>query len=705
MKKLFFLLLTLISLTTFGQVYNPSRHTVSNKAYGVAQAAPTDARSMFYDEDNFVYRAYVSTAEVLTYLSLPKYRTGQFDIVVNTGGVLGVNGVITGGTNAIWFFRDGTADGDLILKIADAADVYEGENGITIADFTAKLGGTGTENTTIAWGAFSMAHTFNSLAGGSGFSITSTSTGAASGTQKLVNISLSGANATSAQETRALHVSNTHTGTTSSNTALYVEANSGTSNNIAIKARIGSAATNSSVIDALNEGTGHGVTAQTTNGIPLWGISGASHTAVVGSANGGGYSFSGTSTNSGTNTILSVAAFNRASSGTPANNIGGRFELIAGTSAAASGQEAAQIIWDWTNATTASRTSRLRFAVVNNAGATTTRWEIAGNGGLKGSAYGAGTFTGTATKWAAWDADGDLIEVDPPTGGSTSASDLTSGTLADARLSSNIPKKDAANTFTSTNDFQGITATTIAVGTVDNTEFSYLNGLSSAIQTQLDSKAATATTITIYNAGAAQSLAANRTFYPKSVFQQAIEALGSSVKGQSVGVNMDQMSISTFAAVDGTAYWTAVWLPSPATLTGVKYWLGSQGNFTGDNFNGFALYTYDGAGTLTQVATSANDANIWKGTSNSYQSVPFTSSYVAAAGLYFVAFIRNSSAEVTAPTFGISNSVQNGGMQSGDFTNSAKLNSTQTTEIDLPTGTKAFSALTVTTLRPWIGLY
>jgi hypothetical protein len=250
----------------------------------------------------------------------------------------------------------------------------------------------------------------------------------------------------------------------------------------------------------------------------------------------------------------------------------------------------------------------------------------------------------------------------------TNASDLTTGTLADARLSSNVALLNGTNAWTGSNSF----------GSVSSTELGYLDGVTSGIQSQLDTKS-------------------------KSIFQQAIEALGSEVKGQSVGVNMDQMSTTSFAAADGTVYWSALWLPTPQTLTGIKYWLGTSGSFTGDNFNGFALYTYSG-GTLTQVATSANDENIWKGTGGTFQSVPFTGTYAAAAGLYFVAFVRNSSAETTPPTFGISASVATGGMQSGDFTNSAKLNATHTGQTTLP-ATRLMSALTVTTLRPWVGVY
>ncbi len=46
----------------------------------------------------------------------------------------------------------------------------------------------------------------------------------------------------------------------------------------------------------------------------------------------------------------------------------------------------------------------------------------------------------------------EVIIIETGGGGSTDAGDLTSGTLPDARLSSNIPKKDAVNAFTNTNN-------------------------------------------------------------------------------------------------------------------------------------------------------------------------------------------------------------------------------------------------------------
>lgn len=122
MKKILFILGLFISVIVNGQVYNPSiAGTTSNKPYAPNASAPTDSRSYFYDAVNFVWRPYQNTAEVLTYLNLPKYRTGQFDIVVNFGGVLS-GGLITGGVNSIYYFKDGQADSNLVLKVNAAVD-------------------------------------------------------------------------------------------------------------------------------------------------------------------------------------------------------------------------------------------------------------------------------------------------------------------------------------------------------------------------------------------------------------------------------------------------------------------------------------------------------------------------------------------------------------------------------------------------------
>ena len=68
---------------------------------------------------------------------------------------------------------------------------------------------------------------FITLAGTSALTLSTTSTAAASNAQKMLNISLNGVNSTSAQTTYGAYISNTHTGTTSTNVGLYATASGG----------------------------------------------------------------------------------------------------------------------------------------------------------------------------------------------------------------------------------------------------------------------------------------------------------------------------------------------------------------------------------------------------------------------------------------------------------------------------------------------
>jgi hypothetical protein len=133
--KLLVLVLFLIG-NSYGQTYNPSLHTVSNKPYGLAQSGPLDARSYFYESSYFKYRPYQSTAEVLSYLNQIKYRTGNFPIYINTGGVL-LSGSFIGGTISEYWFKDSTGDGSLVEKksivVISANDYFDDGGAIKTA--------------------------------------------------------------------------------------------------------------------------------------------------------------------------------------------------------------------------------------------------------------------------------------------------------------------------------------------------------------------------------------------------------------------------------------------------------------------------------------------------------------------------------------------------------------------------------------------
>lgn len=75
-----------------------------------------------------------------------------------------------------------------------------------------------------------LALTTSTLSSGNLVNLTSTSTAAASNTQKVLNVATSGANGTSSQTTYGGYFSNTHTGTSSTNIGLYATASGGTYN-------------------------------------------------------------------------------------------------------------------------------------------------------------------------------------------------------------------------------------------------------------------------------------------------------------------------------------------------------------------------------------------------------------------------------------------------------------------------------------------
>ena len=169
--------------------------------------------------------------------------------------------------------------------------------------------------------------------------------------------------------------------------------------------------------------------------------------------------------------------------------------------------------------------------------------------------------------------------------------------------------------------------------------------------------------------------------FPESQVSNAFRALGSQVIGFNIG-NISSVFNTGQVLVDQTLYFMAYYIPIAQTVTGVKWYQVLQGNYTANNYNGIGLYTYS-SGNMTLVASSTNDGNIWKGTSNTWQTKAFSSTYNAAAGIYFIALLYCRSAVITTPEIGAI-SLPNAGVSSYDFTNSAKLTSTLAAQTTLP---------------------
>jgi len=107
MKYIFFLL-WIMPFFVHAQ-YTPVKHTPINKAWGVAQSMPLDARSYYYDDIAFRYRPFASVAEAVLYFRDTITRKGNFPVFIRDP--LGVV--------YEYSYRSGIKDGDLIPKDVD----------------------------------------------------------------------------------------------------------------------------------------------------------------------------------------------------------------------------------------------------------------------------------------------------------------------------------------------------------------------------------------------------------------------------------------------------------------------------------------------------------------------------------------------------------------------------------------------------------
>lgn len=213
------------------------------------------------------------------------------------------------------------------------------------------------------------------------------------------------------------------------------------------------------------------------------------------------------------------------------------------------------------------------------------------------------------------------------------------------------------------------------------TELSYVKGVTSAVQTQLNGKQGALTLTTFGTSGASTiNFGTNTLNIPNYAntsadgvnITVAYNALGSSIKGYNIPTPNCNIT-ATNPPTSGNLYFIAYHLPVAATITGVKWFQPTIGSYTANNYNGVALYSYSG-GTMTLVASSTNDGTIWQtGSANIWKSKAFSSTYSASAGVYYLAFIYSSSAQTTAPVLGTSQAFGNSGSVPFDFTNSARV--------------------------------
>jgi len=169
-----------------------------------------------------------------------------------------------------------------------------------------------------------------------------------------------------------------------------------------------------------------------------------------------------------------------------------------------------------------------------------------------------------------------------------------------------------------------------------------------------------------------------------------LSSLGSAIKAEPLWGGWQNYPGSSYALVNQRCILQPVYLYTPTTLTGVKWVQITQGAYTSSNYNGIGLYTYDGVGNLTCVASSSNNGNLWSTFANNTMgsaSFSFGANYNASAGLYYIAAVWNQTGAITTnPAIGqgLSTTITT---FTFDFTNSAKGTSRTTNAVTtaLPT--------------------
>jgi len=178
---------------------------------------------------------------------------------------------------------------------------------------------------------------------------------------------------------------------------------------------------------------------------------------------------------------------------------------------------------------------------------------------------------------------------------------------------------------------------------------------------------------------------------------QMYRDVGSAIVTGTYGIGIDRLTATTALLTNQNAIYCLVRFKQSYTIQGVKWFQGTQGAYTANNYNGIFIGSLSG-GTVTIVDTSANDGNIWKGTANTWQSKAFTTPYTVSAGTYVIgALYCTSSGSPTNPTVYGASATSVSAAQTADFANSVKLVGTKASVTNIIVGgTQAFSGLTGT---------
>jgi len=173
-----------------------------------------------------------------------------------------------------------------------------------------------------------------------------------------------------------------------------------------------------------------------------------------------------------------------------------------------------------------------------------------------------------------------------------------------------------------------------------------------------------------------------------------LKKLGSDIVG--IPVAPEFTNTSSSALIDNVRMEVLVYVPNACTIHGIRFVMAVAGNYTPDNYNGIGLSTLSGI-NIHLVASTTNDTadpNMFEATANTIVTSTFSSSYSAAAGFYIVTFLYNSSAQTTAPSIIGANTPQSAMYSKTFFGTSVNMAASKTASSTIPSDTDTNTSVT-----------
>ena len=171
-------------------------------------------------------------------------------------------------------------------------------------------------------------------------------------------------------------------------------------------------------------GLGIAITATSTSASAVAAVS-TNAPAIAGTTGGANEAGLFTNSDAGTNNIVQGIKLRHSSSGVPTTGFGIAADFT-GKTTLNSDLRLGRLIFQWTNAVTASRTSKFQLETINSASASV-KVEVAGNGETTLNSYGVGTFLDTPVYALGVKAGGEIVEFAVPSGGSVLTDDSIQG--------------------------------------------------------------------------------------------------------------------------------------------------------------------------------------------------------------------------------------------------------------------------------------